>query len=531
MMPPKRKRSSRATTPQSSGGSTSPISNQESQLKTEKQQQIALPPQIYATPDAALDLFHLFLTTGTPVHMINHPSVHSFMLKYFKEMMPPLKEFRSSFLEPTFKEKRENLRNMLKDEDIYLVVRNDVHPHYGNVVTLMIGILDGRPTKSHLYSFCLRKEHDSEEKQRKSKNNKTTFVLQEIMSAIHSLWSEGLQFDKLKLLVTENTPLMMDTAAALGKIFPEMKHISCLLHMLDEICNEFRANNPLLDEYVDTVTRIFITYPKIAAEFKSKLSIQFSLEQGSILSGTEWLKAVCTYFNGTRILLELLPQIGYNTTSLNYTEKLIGLMKKSELQEQLINLSGYQSIPLAYEKLSSLSLSVPDQQKIIETLGRRPRRSALIKTVSQYLERNPDYKQLTYLQSLSSKIESQVNEDDKTEKMDENDKIDLANGDSKTDVVVEEQMKPDQVNGTNNKSDHVNGDVIMDNDDKNKKDAPIEQEVLSNDLDICYYAPLVTREASNVFRVFQNLSQAHDSVPIEAKDLEILTFLLYSKNI
>lgn len=301
--------------------------------------------------------------------------------KHLGLSMPSMGDMRSHFLDELCSSKAKEIKAALRDHQIYLILRIDPHFKYGYCLSLIIGILDGQLNDSYLLKFSILHEYN------------VTSLNQVIINTLQSLWNGFLQFDKLRLLLTDNSSTMMAIGGFLKTLFSDLKHVTCLGQIINNLCLFFRTNNPLTEKYGQIVSTIMSIEPRIGAAFKYKLDIDLPIEKGNLLTGVEWLKAVFYYFDGARTLMELIEQYA-DKTHAQYVESFVEIIENKQIQEEFMDLAGYKCLVDAYDRLTKGRIPLKEQQELIDEIGHRPKRSKLIAILNSMLEKNPDYRSL-----------------------------------------------------------------------------------------------------------------------------------------
>ena len=65
------------------------------------------------------------------------------------------------------------------------------------------------------------------------------------------LWSEGIKFDKILLLITDAANYMkLSGKTMISELYPKMTHLTCLAHALHNVCEEIRKDFPLVNRLI-----------------------------------------------------------------------------------------------------------------------------------------------------------------------------------------------------------------------------------------------------------------------------------------
>lgn len=327
------------------------------------------------------DLFFACLYNDIPTYKFTQPEFHHIFAKHLNITIPSMTEMCSHFLEKAFDTKLKKIRKILKNQQLYIVLRVDPNSNYGYLLSLIIGVLDGNPNDSYLLKVSILKDYN------------VTLINQVIIKTLQSLWDGFLQFENLRLLVTDNSSMMVEIGKILKTLFTDLKHVTCIIQIINNLCLFFRKSHPLAEKFVETVSTIMSIEPRIGEAFKLKFGIDLPFERGNLLTGADWLKVIFYYFDGARSLMELC-ELYADTPHAKFVESFVEIIENKQLQEELIDLSGYRCLVEACEKFKLGRLPLKEQQAILENIGHRPKRSKLIAMLSMALDKNPDFKKL-----------------------------------------------------------------------------------------------------------------------------------------
>jgi hypothetical protein len=118
-------------------------------------------------------------------------------------------------------------------------------------------------------------------------------------------WLNGIQYERVLLFVTYAASYMIKAGITLKVIFPNMTHLTCLVHGLRRIPETTLANFPLVDKLVSSMTKVFVKAPYRKEAFKA-VAPNVPLQPEQIL--TRWGTWLCTvsYYTVTDLINTLL---------------------------------------------------------------------------------------------------------------------------------------------------------------------------------------------------------------------------------
>ncbi|KAG0442183.1 hypothetical protein DMUE_0472 [Dictyocoela muelleri] len=76
-----------------------------------------------------------------------------------------------------------------------------------------------------------------------SKTNSDT-VGQEIINTMIELYGGSINYDKLHLIISDAAPYAIKAVNVMKFLFPNMKHVTCIAHMLHRLCEKLRDISP-----------------------------------------------------------------------------------------------------------------------------------------------------------------------------------------------------------------------------------------------------------------------------------------------
>jgi hypothetical protein len=106
------------------------------------------------------------------------------------------------------------------------------------------------------------------------------------------LWSNGIQYDKVLMFLSDAASYMVKTEEAIILFYPKIIHVTCSAQTFHRIAETVRAGYPKVDKLIVNVKKVFRKAPSRIQYFKS-IAPSLSLPPEPILTrwGT-WIKAV-----------------------------------------------------------------------------------------------------------------------------------------------------------------------------------------------------------------------------------------------
>lgn len=109
------------------------------------------------------------------------------------------------------------------------------------------------------------------------------------------LWPNGIQYHKVKLLLTDGAAYMIKTGTNLKIFYSELVHVTCMAHALNLVCETIRSKYKNVNGLISSVKKIFLKAPLRVQVYKEQMP-NVPLPPEPILTrwGT-WLDAVIFY--------------------------------------------------------------------------------------------------------------------------------------------------------------------------------------------------------------------------------------------
>lgn len=119
------------------------------------------------------------------------------------------------------------------------------------------------------------------------------------------LWPRESHEERVLLLVTDAAAYMLKAARDLQIFYPNIIHLTCLVHGFNRVAEEVRLHFPLVNTIISSVKKIFLKAPLRIEEYRAKLG-NIPLPPEPILTrwGT-WIEAALFYANNFTSIREV----------------------------------------------------------------------------------------------------------------------------------------------------------------------------------------------------------------------------------
>lgn len=325
------------------------------------------------------DLTQAFIAANIPFEKLENEKLRKFFFKYMKVNIPNASTLRKNYLDEIYQSKIEKIRKTVAENKVFFVIDDTTDARNRYVLNVLVGILNGGPIEPMLLST-----------QYLDRVNNTT-ILQSINRAAQLLWPEGIKYENLILVVTDQATAMIKGIKAAKELYPNINHITCLSHALHRVCEFVRNKNPLVDQFISSMKKILKKSPLRRQNFKEMCNI--SLPPNPIITRWgSWLKTAFYYIENYDLIYSFIRQLkDENNSAIKKAKELIS---KNDLKNQLLQLSAFKFLPERITELQKSSLKMSEQLEILEGVKKNLSGIYLDK-LNNSLLKNPDLVRFT----------------------------------------------------------------------------------------------------------------------------------------
>lgn len=203
--------------------------------------------------DSNKDSFHseileLFVKMNIPIYKLQDENLKTFISKYTGKKLLDESMYRKAFLEKVFTKKQNEVRDLLKNENIYLMFDETTDASGRYILNILSGICSpSQRERSYLIKTV--------ELDKTNALNVNTEIL-EVLNWIYN--SDVSKFSNVKLLVSDGAPYAVKAAKLLKELMPKVLHVVCLCHNLHNLCESIRSDSPNLNLFVAFMKKVLI---------------------------------------------------------------------------------------------------------------------------------------------------------------------------------------------------------------------------------------------------------------------------------
>ena len=218
----------------------------------------------------------------------------NFLEKYTHRSIPHESTIRKNYLEKCYENVMNCIRSEIADNYVWISVDETTDSLGRQVANLIVGKLcEAEETKSYLISCKILEKT----------NNGT--IARFVNTSLKALWPNNNFEDKILLLATDAAAYMLKAGKNLKVFYPNMLHITCVIHGLNRVAEEVRLYFKLVNTLISNVKKIFLKAPLRIAIYRTILK-NVLLPPESILTrwGT-WLEAALFYADNLNNIREV----------------------------------------------------------------------------------------------------------------------------------------------------------------------------------------------------------------------------------
>jgi len=166
------------------------------------------------------------------------------------------------------------------------------------------------------------------------------------------------------LAVSDQAKTMTKAMADAKVLYPNLRHITCLVHALHRVCGTIRSNNKQADKFIAAMKRVLRKSPLRRQLFKSVCKIKFPPVPVLTRWGS-WLETAFFYLDNFDNISNFINKLkNYSNSKAVKTAK--ELINNKSLPNQLVSLHSFRFLCEKMKYLESNSISISQQLETIE---------------------------------------------------------------------------------------------------------------------------------------------------------------------
>jgi len=228
------------------------------------------------------DLTKSFIESDIPPQKLSEPSFISFLEKYTGNVLPHRTTLHKNYIQPIYSKTINKIIEIIGESDVYFIADETTDTCNRYVLNILVGTLNGKPVKPMLLSTSFLE-----------KTNHST-IQQSFIDSCNMLWPIHCEYDKVKLVVTDQATYMIKAFNNLKNIFLNLNHITCIVHALNRVCESIREKYFEVNQFILNMKKILKKSPYKQNLFRESTGL--SLPPNPVITRwNTWLKTAYYY--------------------------------------------------------------------------------------------------------------------------------------------------------------------------------------------------------------------------------------------
>ena len=315
-----------------------------------------------------------------PLVKIDNDVLHNFLETYCDRKVPSASNLYKKYVNDTYKDLLKRVQDLFKDSKIYIIIDETSDYLQRTVFHLLVGKLDGKPSTPCLIStqYLENTEHPT--------------ICDAITTGLNKLWPDGIRYENVLLCLSDQARNMLSTGTKSKSDFPNMRHITCLIHCIQRVCEKVRDENELCDRFISEMKCLLNKSGKRKREFQKKTGLPLPKHPVLTRWGT-WLRTSFYYAEHFAKVQEFIKELMKEPNRPRALIQLDEMIDDPQLPLKLNNLKYFKILVDKIEELSIRGKSLRSQLDCIQFLRENLSDYSLEK-LEFSLSNNPDFKSI-----------------------------------------------------------------------------------------------------------------------------------------
>lgn len=327
----------------------------------------------YKDDSYSVKLTKTFIEAGIPVYKLQHPSIKKFFLEEYTEVLPSVHIFYSK-IAVIYQTTLQKIKNYIGTHPIYFVIDETTNACSRSVLNVLVGRLDGTPSKPLLLSTIF------------SERANNTTVQQAVNKACAILYGPDIPYEKVWFIISDQAPYMLKAVRGLKELFPNLKHLTCLIHALNRVCDLIKESNDDINKLIASMKSALLKSNERRQQYREVCKIQLPPNVIEIRWNT-WLNAVFFYAEHFSAIKSFVLALNDNNS------KIVTKLKESILQRglelSLHEVHKFNFLTKAITRLEKQGMTVPEQWSILASVKEKLS-GVYLEKLNNVLQKNPD---------------------------------------------------------------------------------------------------------------------------------------------
>lgn len=322
----------------------------------------------------SVKLAKAFLESGIPIFKLQHPSIKKFFQEECKEVLPSVNTFYNK-VDLIFESTLKKTKEYIGEHPIYFIVDETTDVRKRCVLNILVGKIDGSFSKPVLLNtFFLE-----------TANNTT--VQQAVNKACMTLYGADIPYHKVWFLISDQAPYMMKAGKGLKEMFPNLKHISCIIHGLNRLCEFIKEKHDNVNKLIASMKAVLVKSNNRRQIFREICALPLPPDVIEI-RWNSWLNAAFYYAKNISAIRPFVDALKDKKSKA--VTKLQNAIADRNIDKSLYEVHKYEFLTAAITRLEKRGLTVPEQMAILNSVKDNLRGEDL-KKLERVLEKNPDW--------------------------------------------------------------------------------------------------------------------------------------------
>lgn len=319
------------------------------------------------------DLLFFLIKMDYSLSDLSNPIFRNFFEQYVNIPLASESHFRQALVPEGFKMKRTCLYNLLSGKEYYLIIDSSINSKGKNILSIIIGLCDSyTPGNKYLLDII------------EMESSKSEAYAEKIIQAIIDFFGNVTISDYFKLLITDQAANMIKLGKILKDLYPDLLHITCLAHMVHNICEKIR-------DYSRRVDTMVVLIKKYLNKNKANQKIFYDLTNLTIPNWpviTRW----GTWLEFVKWIFDNYDEIGLFIKDMDskYKKSDFELFDSKDFEDEIRFCYAYSWLTIKITQLESNTISVEEQINILNSVKDNLKHDFLKNYLTTSLNKNPD---------------------------------------------------------------------------------------------------------------------------------------------
>lgn len=330
------------------------------------------------------DLCDAFVSANIPFKKLSNGKLKEFLARYTNQPTPDESTLRKNYLPQIFDKKLSNLKEKVKNQFLTISIDETTDRKGRHVANVMIGVLGSEQCEQFLCNTVFLQQ-----------TNHST-ISQAILNSLVIVFDE-IPFAQFLLLLTDGASYMRKAyQSVLQGMFPNLLHVTCVVHGLHNLANHVRQLFPTVDLFIATCKKVFLKCPTYIGIFK-EIAPDIPLPpRPTITRWGSWLEAVIYYGRNWENVISVIEAIIPESEAAEGLKTMV-VENKTELESQILCISTNFSHLIEAMKLLQGRLCLKDAVKTVEDILPKIHHEQCRKKFELIVTKNTGYQELKVL--------------------------------------------------------------------------------------------------------------------------------------